>query len=230
MKALSLLGFVFLGVSLHAQVILTDDFNGGSLDTSKWTTILPYGSSTVVQSSGVVTTTGRGILATVNGYQSAYVMTGSFTMNSDLEHFAIGFRTDLSALPDVDLYHTLSGMFVEFSNDGDQISIQGRGYSPENSVPSDHKSYSLTTGQTYSFSITDTGTNIAVAINGVNELTATTSNSTGNKFAFYSREFASTSTSIDSIAVTAIPEPSTYAAIFGLVGLAVAAIRRRACV
>lgn len=211
-----------LGSALTAssQILLTDDFSGGSLDTSKWTTDLPFGGSTVVQNGGLLTTTGRGKLVTVSGYSSPYEISGTFTMNHADEHFLVGFRTSLST---IDGYATTSGMFVEFSNDGDNISIQGVGYSP---VASDHKGYSLVTGQSYSFVISDTGTQIAVSINGVTEITATTTNATGNKLAFYSREFSSTSTSIDSLTVTAIPEPGTYAAIVGALLFGVAVLRR----
>ena len=225
MKAPRLFGLLFLAVPLSGQVILTDNFNTGSLDSSKWTTSLPFGSSTVVQSGGFATTTGRGILESVIGYSSPYAMSGSFTMNDANEHFDIYFRTDFSVIPSSN--NTLTGMFVEFSNDGDQISIQGQGFSPTFSTPSDHKSYSLTTGQSYAFTITDNGTDISVSINGVVELTASTTNATGNKFAFSSREFASTSTSIDAITVTAIPEPGTYGALAGATMMVAAILKRK---
>jgi hypothetical protein len=182
-------------------VVLSDDFSGAALDASKWTTILPYGSSSVVQSGGVVTTNGRGVLATVNEYSSPYVINGAFTLLNDYEHFNVAFRTDLSFLPDQDLYHTLSGMFVSFSNDGNQISIQGRGYAGIT-----YKSYALNTGETYFFSIYDNGTNISLAVNGLTELTATSNVSTGNHVAFYSREFPSTRTALDSVNITHVPD------------------------
>jgi len=182
-------------------VVLSDDFSAASLDASKWTTILPYGSSSVVQSGGVLTTTGRGILATVSDYSSPYVINGAFTLLNDYEHFNVAFRTDLSFLPDQDLYHTLSGMFVSFSNDGNQISIQGRGYAGIT-----YKSYALNTGEIYFFSIYDNGTNISLAVNGLTELTANSNVSTGNHVAFYSREFSSTGTALDSVNITHVPD------------------------
>lgn len=218
-----LAALVGLFCSAHADtILLSDDFSGTSLDPSKWTTILPYGTSSVTQSGGAVTTLGRGVLATANSYFQPYIINGSFTLLNDFEHFNVGFRTDLSFLPDADLYNTLSGMFVSFANDGDQISIQGSGY---NEVT--QKNYTLLTGQTYFFSIFDDGTEISLAINGVTELTASTTVATGSHAAFYSREFSNTATSLDSVNIVGVPETGaiTWGLAVALVGLAV--VRRK---
>jgi hypothetical protein len=68
MKTLGILILAILGARLSGQVLLNDNFSGGSLDTGKWQTILPTGSSSISQSGGVLTTTGRGILATANPF------------------------------------------------------------------------------------------------------------------------------------------------------------------
>ncbi len=228
MKALLCLGLILFGARLGATPLLVEDFNGASLNTNLWQTILPFGQSSVVQSGGAVTTTARGYLATVNGFSSPYVITGEFTMLNAFEHFDISFRTDLSPLPDADLFHQLSGIFVSFSNDGDQISIQGRGFSPQFSTPADHKNYTLTTGQKYSFSIFDDGYNIAVGINGVTELTASTLNSTGNHVAFSSREFGFTSTALDSVAINGVPDAGSCGVMMGVLFLCMAAVYHKA--
>lgn len=210
---------------LRGQTLLHDDFSGGSIDGAKWTTSLPFGQSTVVQAGGVLTTAGRGILQSVSGFTAPFTISGSFTMGNDLEHFAVGWRTDLSVIPDAGLFNTPTGLFLSFSNDGDQISVQGAGYTP---VASDHKNYSLTTGQSYSFVILDDGLDFAVSINGVQELTGSTTYSTGNQIVLYSREFSGTSTAVDSITVSAIPEPSGYAIIGGITAALAIFSRRRA--
>jgi hypothetical protein len=211
-----------LQIARADSILLSDNFSGGSLDLSKWTTILPTGTASVVQSGGAITTTGRGILATANGYNPSYIINGSFTMLHDWEHFNIGFRTDLSFLPEPDLYNTLSGMFVSFANDGNSISIQGRGYT-------DHtvKSFELTTGETYFFSIFDDGLNIKLSINGITELSATSTVATGNHVAFYSREFPFTATSLDSVNIVGVPDVvnSSLLLVLGLGLLAILKVR-----
>ena len=84
-----------LSVSRATTIGLSDDFSGAALNGSNWSTILPFGSSSVMQSGGVVTTAGRGILATVAQFGSALTINGAFTMQSDLESFVVAFRTDL---------------------------------------------------------------------------------------------------------------------------------------
>jgi hypothetical protein len=209
--------FLLLGpmASLHAnQILLSDDFSGATLDTSKWSTILPYGGSSVVQGGGVVTTTGRGILATANGYSTPYAILGVFTMLNDWEHFNVSFRTDLStAGPGSALER--SGLMVSFSNDGNELSIQ-RYTSATDWAQLAVKNFALVTGEPYFFSITDTGADITLAVNGVDELTASSTYSTGNHIAFYSREFSSAATSIDAVTVVGVPEVGVTAFYLGL--------------
>ncbi len=221
---LPVLLLALLSPFLHAgSILLSDDFSGDSIDPAKWTTVLPNGGSSVVQGGGNVTTMGRGILATTNEYFQPYVINGSFKLLNHFEHFNVAFRTDLSFLPDADLYNTLSGMFVSFSNDGNQISIQGRGYTGISL-----KNYTLNTGETYFFSIFDDGTNISLSVNGVTELTANTSVSTGNHVAFYSREFSFTGTALDSVNISSVPEAfGTAIPLAFTVGVLLSSMRRR---
>lgn len=221
MKARSLFCVAALvGLFSTAQadsILLSDDFSGSSLDTTKWTTILPYGQSSIVQSGGELTTTGRGILATVDSFTEPYVINGVFTMHSDLEHFNVVLRSDLSAQGS---FAERNGLIVTFVNDGNGISIQG----PVQYASTGENGYNLVTGQTYFFSIFDFGTGISVAVNGINVLDATTIYSTGDHIALYSREFSNTSTSIDAITIQHVPEVGmtlVYIAcgLFGLVAM-----------
>lgn len=212
--------------SVQAQTLVSDTFSGGTIDGAKWTTVLPTGSSSVVQSSGVVTTTGRGILATVSAFTSPYSISGTFSMLSDVEHFNIVFRTDLSTAGSGSSYER-AGMLVSFSNDGNEVSIQ-RFASASDWALLSSASYLLTTNQSYDFVISDYGNLITVAVNGTSLLSASNSYATGGKVGFYSREFASTATAIDSVSIAAIPEPGTYATLAGLFALVGAFCFRKA--
>lgn len=225
MRFTLLLLAIVLPFVAHAQTLLSDDFSGGSLNSTLWSTILPTGNSSVAQSGGHVTTTGRGILATADAFAAPYVITGTFTMLSDLEHFNVSFRTDLSASSS----YERMGMLVSFSNDGNEVSIQ-RFTSASDWALLAGATFTLTSGQAYSFSITDTGSDISLSIDGVSVLSATSTYATGGHISFYSREFPSTSTQIDSVTISAIPEPSSYAALLGALCLAAyGALRRHAC-
>jgi len=204
----------------QAQNLLSDDFSGGSLNTSLWTTILPTGSSAITQSGGLLTTTGRGVLGTVGGFTAPYAVSGTFTMLDASEHFNIALRTDLSTTGAGSSYER-RGVLVSFSNNADQISIQRFNTALDWDLLT-VASYTLSTGQSYAFSIVDTGTTVSLAIDGMAQLSASTGYSTGDKLAFYSRELGSTATAIDSVQVAVVPEPGTWGLIAGLAGLGIA--------
>ena len=216
-----------LPITLSAQVLLTDDFSGGSLETTKWTTILPNSSSSVIQSAGVITTTARGILGSVTSFTAPFSVSGSFTMLSELEHFNVVVRSDLSAGD----FGERRGIFASFTNDGNQISLQ-RYNSAVDWDLLDLKSYTLTTGQQYSFELIDYGSTVTLAINGVLELTGTSSYSTGDHIGFYSREFSNTATAIDAVTVsrvqTSVPDTGHSAVLLCLALLTLAYSGRNA--
>ncbi len=114
-----------------ATILLSDNFSGSSLDISKWKTLLPYVQSSIVQNGGELTTTGRGILATVNGYTAPYTINGAFTMHDNLEHFNVALRTNLSVFGN---FNEMAGVIVTFVNDGNGISIQEYPSAPDNVV------------------------------------------------------------------------------------------------
>ena len=175
----------------------------------------------MTQSGGGVTTTGRGILATANGYSEPYIINGAFALLDDSEHFNVSFRTDLTGSD----FGEREGMLVSFSNDGDQISIQ-RYTSSVNWDLLASKSYTLTTGLTYFFSIFDDGTNVSLAINGVDQLTASNSYATGDQIAFYSREFGA-GTALDAVTISHVPDTGATALYMGLAMLGLGAVRKR---
>ncbi len=221
----SILLLAFIGViSLRGQTLLHDNFQGDSLNTVKWQALLPTGASSLSQSAGVVTTTGRGILASSDQFTAPYVVSGTFVMLSDDEHFNIAFRTDLSSEGENASFER-AGILVSFSNDGDEISIQRFTTAADWSLLSGI-SYSLHTGQSYSFDLTDWGNMIGLKVDGSTVLSASSTYSTGGHLAFYSRE-TGTSTAIDSLTISAIPEPSAYTALLGCLALGVVAVRRR---
>ncbi len=167
-----------------------------------------------------MTTQARGVLATANQYAEPYVISGAFTMLSDLEHFNVAFRTNLAGSD----FGERQGMLVSFSNDGNQISIQ-RYTSAVNWNLLAVKNYTLVTGTTYFFSIFDDGTNVALAVNGIDELAASNAYATGGQIAFYSREFGNTATSIDAVTITHVPDGGSSLSMLGAPLVVLFAIR-----
>jgi len=200
-------------------ILLSDNFSGPSLNTSLWSTILPYGGSSVTQAGGSVTTTGRGILATNDGFTGPYMVNGTFTMLNDLEHFNVVLRSNMSS---TNSFEERTGLIVTFVNDGNGISIQEYTNPMANwrqIASTGENGFNLTTGDTYFFSILDTGDNISLAVNGVNLLSVATTYGTGDRVGFYSREFGSTATAIDAVNIVHVPETGVTALFLGM-GLA----------
>jgi len=214
MKALPFVALLGLCLaSLNGQTYLSETFSGGTVNSSNWQTLLPFGSSSVSQSGGFVTLTDRGTLLSQSTFSGAVSISGTFTLNSDLEHFKIAARTD-GSIPSGNSFAERTGIIFAFSNDGDQISIQQFSANGSTSILA-LASYNLVAGQSYNFTATLISSLLTLSVDGVTQLSATDSTSTGNQIALFSRSGFGASTSVDSISVSAIPEPSTYAAIAG---------------
>lgn len=211
-------------LSSHANAqSLYDDFDGTSVNTSLWNVVLPFGQSQISESGGVLTTTGRGILATTAGFSAPYTITGAVMFNNPLEHFQFALRSDLTydTVSGLSQYDELDGVHVGFSVDsGGHVGIQLFDSSNPNPPGGALASYSFVVGQQYNFVITDTGSSIDLSINGTDIISADTTFGTGNRIAFYSREFGSTSSSLDFVSIQPVPEPSSFTLFgFGILGL-----------
>jgi hypothetical protein len=212
MKVKLLLGLGLLYANQVWAQSLYDDFNGTTVNASIWNTVLPFGQSQISEFGGYLTTTGRGTLETVAGFASPYAISGTVTLNNPDEHFEVTMRSNLQPgyqSTDGTFYDELTGVKVEFSGDGQEISIQE--FTPSAWYLLADVSYPISVGQPYDFEITDTGSDIALSVNGNDLLSAATSYATGNQIALQSREFSNTSSSLDFVQITPVPEPSGMA-------------------
>lgn len=206
---------IFAALSTQAVPIISDNFNDGVIDSSTWQVILPFGVSSVVESSGSLTTTGRGTLATVADMPDSYSIAGEFTLNSSLEISRVNLRTDLSLHPGLGSYGERVGIWVTFHAANGAVYIEnGLGVGP---IGVGHN-YPWVIGQTYSFSIIDDSQNVTVSINGIQEASLAISERAGDKIAFSSREFSSTSSTFDNIVISSVPDSGGS---FGLLVLAI---------
>jgi len=206
--------------ALSAAGTITDDFNDGSINGALWGKILHSGSSSLTESGGFLTTTNRGILHTVDSFTAPIQVDVRVAMQSGLEHFNTTLRTGLRSFGPGER----TGLLFSLSNDGNEISIQELGIGGGVNFIA-NASYSLADGQFYDLSIRDYGNNVELWIDGNLELSASSTYSEGGQIALYSREFSGTST-IDSISISQIPEPSS-ALLLGLGAFGLAVGRRR---
>jgi hypothetical protein len=125
-------------------------------------------------------------------------------LNNGSEHFDTTLRSDFttSTVSGLSEYYVLTGIKIGFSADGQQVSIQQIDATNPNPPILAEINFNFNVGQLYNFVITDTGNNVSLAIDGTNVLSAFTTFSTGGQIAFQSREFSTTSSSLDSIKVS----------------------------
>jgi len=217
--------------TLQAQTVLFDDFEDGIVNPLLWSVDLPLPGSQISESGGLLTTTGRGTLATAGGLSGEFVVSGLVTLNHVYENFNVLLRSDLSQFNG---YWERMGISVAFNNAYDVNLWGAPGISIAQHTPSGGATlatsdFTLDYGQPYDFSIVDTGARVAVAINGVERASAATVYAAGDRIAFFSREFSGTSSSLDYLSITVVPEPGTLTlAALGILALvAKAALQRR---
>ena len=210
-----------LSQSCYAAITITDDFNDGVFDTSKWNATLPFAESSFSESGGKLTLNNRAIIST-----NAELATATFSgqmMSSRYDIVRFATRTSLTPL---DLYfNEIDGVHFSWHFDSNTIAIE-----EASGATLALASYAFNAGQYYDFVISDDGINLAWSINGVQQLTATSSYSSGSDFlAIYNREvnrgwgIPSTS-SFDSLTIVGTPEPTR--AMLLLAGLLTIVCRR----
>ncbi len=230
MKRLLLLA-CFVTLRLSGQTLLTDDFSGGSLDTGKWQVTAPMADSLMYASAGNAVFFQRGTLISQADFSPGIQITGSFAFTGGVhDGFWIPLRTDGTVL--APHYNFQSNIYVGFnrqgSDNGDKVGIENI-YIAAGTAPAFIGSFSFTQGASYDFKIVDDGTQITLFLADLNSPfgSASTTERDGYKLGLQNRGtvpwFPTTDNEVrlSSFTVTAIPEPSTFAAVAGLLALAI---------
>ena len=225
MKNIIVLTFALLS-TLRADVLLTDSFDGSSIDSSNWNINLPFATSQAYVSNGKFVTYDRGIItstATFNPYIQPYVVEGVFTPENWNTVFCVTLRSN-GAL-DIPSSESL-GIRVGFWSSPmpgvtvTPVFLNNSGSNVSSSIPS------LANGVSYDFAITDFGNKISVAINGSEVVVADINDYTsgGSISLFSSQQYVLNK--LDVIKVNSVHEPSALSLLaVGLGGLAI--LRRR---
>jgi hypothetical protein len=211
-----------------ADVLLSDNFSGPSLDTSKWYTVLPFANSSVVQQNGHVELANRGYLVTQGQFSPASAVGGlhiqgqyTFLNTSSFSLDFLQIVTRTAAIPDTSFGEATQGLSFTIRGDN-QLRVHDRatGATLVGPVP-----IRIDNGQTYNFDIRDDGLNFSFSVQEVGgdasaSLSGTSNISSAiNHVAFYNREFLDRQNvgflqnvvlSDDSPGGTAIPEPGSF--------------------
>ena len=223
--------------SMHAQVLIDEDFtySDGVLTTvsgGAWSAHSGGGSTPVMTSSGaIVLNHGSGSREDVN------LSFGGFTLGAGqtlVSSFDVAVTQPVAgAVTSVYFAHFIEGtslfgarIWVTAATEGDYTFALSDGSAIDVTL-----SNGLTFGTTYtvntSFNFDTQETKLWVS--GIESASITFTAGFADEYAGYAFRQAAGNTvqTLDNLVVTAVPEPSTYAAIFGGLALAGAVIRRR---
>jgi hypothetical protein len=230
----------------NAAIVLSDQFSGPSLDSSKWNLLLPFNNtvlydwtshnvtSTAGQASGELTLRAGASISSLQSFASPYVFSGTFNQTSPGGRTIITLRGDGTSFEPS--YGAPNGnIFLFFFGDPNnspnwkvQI-LQSSLAQPYNypELPASYRdnTFPLSMDSPTSFSIRDYGDRLVVYINNV--LVSDSAVSTtdfGGHVSIGSQWIDSSGLKVDMLMVESIPEPSTYAA--GLLLTLGAAFRR----
>jgi hypothetical protein len=219
--------------SAHAQYF-TDNFNGGSLNSSNWQSSVPFSDSGVTVSGGSVTLLNGGGILTVPTFSGTITVDFSFSFTgSTHDSFQLYTRAD-QFRPNG--YASGHGVGVTFRIQEDNGNLLGNVALQNLTVDAlATGTIALTTNTVYSARLVDTGTTVSLFWQGglTPFLTANDSNVYGNKIVAFNREGAGNGSSISagsSIAlesISVVPEPGTWGLLAGLAGLGLAIAKRR---
>ena len=243
---LSVLALISFIAPLSAEVlVLQDSFDGSSLDSSKWNTLLPFSDSSVSVGGGAVNLVARGTIVTKTSFTAPYTLTGSFINQNNTAHsaysvFLLNFRTSGNVISG-DIYKNLDGFMISFwprstvgGSEGLFLTVANPAspYGETKTTNLASQSFFPITGQEHFFSLADYGDRFTFDVDGIRMFDYTSSTSFGNKLGFASRETLQFTGSdytgdvvINSVQVS-VPEPSSLSLLV-LGGVAMAFGRRK---
>ena len=167
------LSFLALACSLTcgamAQTILSDNFNGSTINSSLWQTSTPFSDSSITEGGGNAIFQNRGRLLSTALLPTYIDVTGSFQFTGNIhDNFEIETRTDgTSSNPYGYFDRGISFGFViqgDLGNTANNIFIDRFNYPTASDIDLARGTYALSLNTFYNFRITDDGNNLALYI------------------------------------------------------------------
>ena len=188
------------GQLLAQTTVLTDDFNDGVVDTTKWTLETPFGDSSVSEASGYVEFQNRGRITSKIGVDAPYEVRGRFQLsNVERSNIKIVLRSDGVDLPGASETQGVAIRFQvrEDASIANQIAIFHNDLSGTQ-TGSAQLTTPLSLDQWYDFRIVDNGARVSLFFDGATAETLglDTSWSAGDLISIYNREGAAAGSSI----------------------------------
>ena len=217
-----------------SQVLLSDSFGGGAIDSSKWDVYLPWALSSVSLQNGAMRSVNRGTIVTRQDFGFPYVFTGTFRHSSIYDVTTLYLRSS-GQRETTDFYGGMTGIGISLWSSFHPTFGGGNIHITRSGISGSFATYTLGLNPNidYSFWIRDTGDALSVRVTGSDispiDWYVPIAFSAGSKIALASREntIHTTQTGIlDLLEVqVAVPEPSSLSLL--LAGSAVLMAGRR---
>ena len=226
--------FIFiLVVEVKANVLFFDNFDGATLDTSKWDVVLPTGVASVSVQDGFLRSLNRGTVVTKQEFSGPFVVSGKFRTPAAFYDLTTITLRSSGSLPATPSHDRLEGLAIEIWSGGNYVTPWEIGATGATALAPSSPFGALTDNAIHTFEIQDTGSSFTVSINGTEIFSRATSFSAGAKISFSSRERTTAVGSqpeltgqSDLMEIQVIPEPSSIS-LFLAGGSALVAMRRR---
>lgn len=214
-----------IGAAARAGVLLTDDFNDNTLNTSLWQTNTAPGGSSVIEQNQRVEITARGHLNTVPQFNPVSLgglrVSGQWTyayVGGDVDFWQLLTRSD--GVPNGGNYwETTNGVQFAISNGTNQsVSIGKQGSSLGVGYQTQYGTITISQGDTVNFDVIDNGRSLYARITSASNpsLTAaatarvTSDTYTGNRLvAFHNRENNARKAYLDNVTISSLGGPPT---------------------
>ena len=208
-------------MAVKAEILLTDDFGGSSVDSQKWVVSTATPGSSVTVADGYLDLVNRGVITSVRDFSSPIQIEGRFQfLNNATSNFYIWLRSTGLGQPGIGIKFEIQA--EPWNPELRQISIGDYTGSPEtwteNVLIYNHSNKIISLDTWYNFKVIDTGSELSLFFNGATSptLSLSTSGSAGSKVAFFNREGGANGswisdgglTRFDSITIS-VPEPSS---------------------
>lgn len=228
-----LLPLLVVAIDVKANVLFFDNFDGTTLDTSKWDVVLPTGVASVSVQDGFLRSLNRGTIVTKQEFSGPFVVSGKFRTPAAFYDLTTITLRSSGALPSIPSHDRLEGLAIEIWSDGNYVTPWEIGATGATALLPSSPFGTLADNAIHTFEIQDSGSSFTVSINGTEIFSRATSFSTGAKISFSSRERTTAVGSqpeltgqSDLLEIQVIPEPTSWSLLVaGVCGLA--CLRRR---
>ena len=219
---------IILSTSCFGAVVF-DDFSGGSINSSLWSTMTTGPDSSISTSSGNGVFRNRGRLTTIDTFQGSEINGRLKFTDSPSDSFKTILRTD-GTFQNNQYQETANGIMIEITSSSNWDSDATRNVRIIDVVNGNQVQGGLVLSMNtfYDFRIVDSGSSVSAYVGNLSQplLTLNTSATYGERISFYNREEIGALNHVTQVDfINIVPEPTSLA-LSGVAGFLILARRK----